>query len=68
MNSMNYNTGFTVVFALWELGQWPGFVPIVCRNTRSNVTPNPSLKKKEKVKPKQKPELSAEWGNREVMN
>lgn len=38
---------------------------IVCRNTRNNVTPNSSLKK---VKPKGKPELSAEWGDTEVMN
>lgn len=55
---MNYNIGFTVVFALWELVQWPRFVPIACRNTRNNVTPNPSVKKK-KVKPKQKPVLSS---------
>ena len=50
---MNYNIGFTVVFALWELVEWLGFVPIVCRNTRNNVTPNPSLKKrKSKTKTK----------------
>lgn len=42
---MNYITGFIVVFALWVVVQWLGFVPIVSRNTRNNVTPNLFLKK-----------------------
>lgn len=41
---MNCNASLTVVFVLWELVQWVGFVPIV-RN-RNNVTQNYSLIKR----------------------
>lgn len=43
---MNCNASLTVVFVLWELVQWVGFVPIVCKSNRNNVTQNYSLIKR----------------------